>query len=99
MNVTCEAGPLWRRDVARWAERRASYVQSTRGIEHKYAVTLAFAELGFSSSGIAKRSQLTEPTVRAYLDELAGRFGEPAVYAKRPDEIGVEADIGGGADA
>jgi hypothetical protein len=97
--MTEAAGSLWREDFQRWAVRRAKYVQSARDIEYKYAITLAYSELGFSSSGIAKRSQLTEPTVRAYLDELAEQFGEPTVYAKRSGEIDVEADIGGGADA
>jgi hypothetical protein len=87
--------PLWRHDPARWAERRAQFVRSEYGLEYRRAITLAYSEIGFSSSGIAARTQFAEATVRGYLDELAAEFGEPAVWFRPPEEIGVEAELGG----
>lgn len=91
--------PLWRRDVARWTERRAQYLRSNYCIEYRHAITIAHAELGFSASGIAARTHFTETTVRGYLDELADRFCPAAVWTKHPDEIEIEAPLGGDPNA
>jgi DNA-binding CsgD family transcriptional regulator len=89
---------LWRSSPERWTERRSQYLESEYGLEERHAVTVAWSELGYSSSGIAERAGFAEGTVRAYLDELAESVGEAAVWAKRPDEIGVEAPLGGDGD-
>lgn len=92
--------PMWRHDPARWAERRAQHLRSAHDLDYRHAITLAYSELGFSSSGISARTQFAEATIRGYLDELAEQFGQAAVWAHHPDAIDIEADIGpGDADA
>lgn len=86
---------LWRSSPERWVERRSQYVESKHGLDERHAVTVAWSELGYSSSGIAKRAGFAEGTVRGYLEELAEELGEAAVWAKATEEIGVEAPVGG----
>jgi hypothetical protein len=86
--------PMWRDDPDRWAERRAQFIRREFELDYRHAITLAYSELGFSSSGIAARTQFTENTIRGYLDQLANDFGQAAVWAKLPDAIGIEAAIG-----
>ncbi len=87
--------PLWRSSPERWVERRSQYVESKHGLDERHAVTVAWSELGYSSSGIAKRAGFAEGTVRGYLEELAEELGEAAVWAKATGELGVEAPVGG----
>ncbi len=88
--------PMWRDDPARWAERRAQFIRSEYQLDYRHAITLAYSEIGFSSSGIAARTQFAENTVRGYLDEMADTFGQAAVWARHPDAIGLETNIGPG---
>lgn len=82
--------PLYRQDEQRWVERRAQYLQREYGLRDRLARTLAWSDLGYSSSGIAKRVDSTETTVRSYLDEATERFGPYAVWAKTETQLAID---------
>lgn len=89
-----EETPLWRRDEGRYAERRAEYLERTADLTEKKGRVLAYSELGYSSSGIAKRVDLAEATVKKHLEQLEVRFGPRTVCGRRPTEIDIVAEIG-----
>lgn len=61
-------------------EYRVAYVSARWNVSDNCAKALQLCELGFSSSGIATTLGVTEGTARKYIDELADKIGEPAVY-------------------
>lgn len=91
--------PLWVRRPDRWAERRTQYLEATYDLERRYALTIAYGELGYSSSGIASRTEFAENTVSGYLDEMSGPFFVGVGWAKRPETLEIDAELGrGGVD-
>jgi transposase len=88
--------PMWRESPERWAERRAQFIESEYDLEQRHAVTVAYSELGYSSSGIAKRTGFAEGTVRGYLDTLAEELGEAVLWAKRSDRLELDGELGPG---
>lgn len=92
MNGVVDGGsePLYRQDEQRWVDRRAQYLRREYGLRDRLARTLAWSDLGYSSSGIAKRVNSTESTVRGYFDEAAERFGPYAVWAKTETQLAID---------
>lgn len=80
--------PLHRRDPSRWVDRRSQYIVQEYGVRERLARAMSWSELGYSSPGIAKQLEVTEGTVRGYLDEIEERYGREAVYPKPADERG-----------
>lgn len=86
MTPVADAGetPLYRQDEQRWVDRRAQYLRREYGLRDRLARTLAWSDLGYSSSGIAKRR----------LDRVHGprvpRRGDRAVRAVR--RVGQDRD-------
>jgi transposase len=60
------------------------------------ARAVSWSELGYSSSGIAKRLEVTEGTARSYLDEIEERWETSAAFAKAESELAVETTVGSG---
>jgi predicted transcriptional regulator len=87
--------PLWRRDEHRFVALRSSYLTQTADLRDPVAEAVAWSELGYSESGIAKRVNRAEATVGTYLDDVAERYGAEAIYARTPEEIHVDADLPG----
>jgi len=85
----------WRDDEERWIDRRSQYLKRAAPLNDTQAEIIAWSELGYSSSGIAKKAELGETTVRSHLDEIAERFGASATWARRADKIDLEAPLGG----
>jgi len=69
-------------DDEKYAEARARYLERVADLPRKYGRTLAYSELGYSSSGIAKRLGKTAGTVKKYLDRLEDQYGREALYAR-----------------
>jgi hypothetical protein len=92
MNVVVDGGsePLYRHDEQRWVDRRAQFLQREYGLRDRRSRTLAWSDLGYSSSGIAKRVDSTESTVRGYLDEASERFGPYAAWAKTETQLAID---------
>jgi hypothetical protein len=75
-------------DDDRAATERARYLDRTTSLDRDHAEAVAYAELGYSDAGIAKRMPVTEATVTAWLDAVADRYGAEAVYPTPVDERG-----------
>jgi hypothetical protein len=88
--ATNGSAPLWREHEGRWVERRSGVLAARHGLRDAVAVTLAWSELGYSSSGIAKQAGTTQATVRDHFDVVEEVVGRGALLAKRPGELGVD---------
>lgn len=75
-------------DADRAAEERARYLARTTDLEHKHALAVAYAERGFSESGIADLMDSTAGTVGNYLDMVAEKYGPEAVHPTPADDRG-----------
>ena len=85
--------PKWEAEPERWAEERARYIDRTTDFDRTEAEIIAFAELGFSHSGIGKRVDVTESTVVAKFDEIDD-VDPTALLSRRPDELGRKRPVG-----
>jgi len=81
------------RDEDRWVERRAQFLKREYGLRRPIVEAAAWHELGYSSHGVADRVAVTEGTVRAYFEQIAEEFGEPALLVKLPGQLGVTAPL------
>lgn len=75
-------------DADRGAEKRARYLARTTDLEKKHALAVAYAERGFSESGIADLMDTTAGTVGNYLDMVAETYGPEAVHPTPADDRG-----------
>lgn len=75
----------------RRASRRAAYIESTTELSSIESEALAYSELGFSSSGIAKKLETTTGTVKTYLGRVIARFGPEATFVRL--EFDIERDL------
>lgn len=66
----------------RKATERARYIAQTTELTRSEAEVLAWSELGYSHSGIAKQADTSESTVKAYLERAGARYGLEALWAK-----------------
>jgi hypothetical protein len=88
--------PLHRRNPARWVDRRSQYLAQEYGVRERLARAVAWSELGYSSSGIGKRLDVTEGTARSYLGEIEERWGWSAAFARAEGELAIESKVGSG---
>ena len=82
-------------DEDRWVARRARLLERRDDLEAAVAEAIAWHELGYSSSGVAKYVSVTAPTVRSYLDDVEEQFGRAAASCRRRDRLAVDAPLGG----
>jgi hypothetical protein len=85
--------PKWDAEPERWAKERARYIRRTTDFDSTEAEIIAFAELGYSHSGIGKRVDVTESTVVAKFDEIDD-VDPTALLSRRPSELGRERPVG-----
>jgi hypothetical protein len=64
------------------ARVRGRYLASRHGLRDGVAKAVAYRELGWTASPIARKLDVGESTVRGWLDDIAGRFGERATETK-----------------
>ena len=74
---------------ARYADKRAEYLVRVTDLRKPVARGLAYRELGYTHSGIAKHCDVAEGTVSAWMADVADRFGERALET-RPQSDPVE---------
>lgn len=73
----------------RYADRRAEYVSRVTDLRESVARALGYRELGYTHSGIAKRCDVTEATVDAWMADIADQYGKRALET-RPQSDPVE---------
>lgn len=78
-------------DDERLAERRAQYLRRTTQWSgedgRSVALALAYRQLGYSHSGIAKRVGVGESTVASYMAEVAGTYSESVTETSLPSAL------------
>lgn len=77
----------------RLAHERARYLEATTELRPVEADAVAFSELGYSTSGIAKQIDSGESTAATYLERAIARFGPEAAHARATSELATDADL------
>jgi hypothetical protein len=85
--------PKWEAEPERWARERARYVHRVTDFDRTEAEIIAFAELGYSHSGIGKHADVTESTVVSKFDEIDD-VDPTALFSRRPDELELKSPVG-----
>ena len=72
---------------------RTSFLTRKYDLRDEAAQTIAWCELGYSSSGIAKRVGVTDDTVAKYMETIEERFGVEALYAQVEEQRETSAPL------
>jgi len=83
------------KETTTFDEYRVGYVSARWDVSDNCAKALQLCELGYSSSGIATKLDVTEGTASGYIDQLADKIGEPAVYPVTSASDKTDLDIWG----
>ena len=71
----------------RIAHDRARYLETTTELRAKEAYAVAWSELGYSSSGIAKQIDRGASTVSTYLERAIAQYGPEAAHARASFDV------------
>jgi len=77
----------------RIAHERARYLEATTDLRAAEADAVAYAELGYSTSGIADHIDRGASTVSTYLERAIAAYGPAAVHARRPSALATDDDL------
>lgn len=70
-----------------YATARGRYLErAAPDLSKRQAKALAYREIGYSTGGIARKMETGEPTVKAYLETVAERFGRRALETRPQSE-------------
>lgn len=72
-----------------YVEERARYLKRATRLKSTESLALAYREMGYSRSGIAKRLDITEQTALDYIESISEHYSEDAVES-RPQSNPVE---------
>jgi len=77
-------------DEHRQARKRAQYLARTTELDPDKCLVLAYSEMGYTTHGISniKHVDVTQPTVKQWLNDIADTFGILAVMPKMPEDRG-----------
>jgi DNA-binding CsgD family transcriptional regulator len=64
----------------REARERGRYIERTTDLNEREARTAAYSKLGFSASGVSKRTGYSEGTIKTYLERVAVAYGFDTAY-------------------
>jgi hypothetical protein len=70
----------------REARERGRYLDATTDLAKREAHTVAYSELGFSTSGTADRTEYGEGSIERYLERAAVKYGHEAIVPKTADD-------------
>lgn len=73
-------------DVQRYATQRGRYLARTTDLRKPEAKAIAYAEQGFSINGISKKLDVSESTVKDYLERAMAQYGLEIAETLLPDE-------------
>jgi hypothetical protein len=85
-----DADPYPYADVDHTATARAARLRNGTALSDLEALAVAYSNLGFSASGIAKRTGRTEGTIRQYLERAAAGYGLSVIETPGPSEWSLE---------
>jgi len=78
---------MTRSDHERLAHERAQFLQRQTDLRPNEAKALAWSELCYSTSGIAKQIDSNPSTVGDYLDRAVAQYGPEAAYARASFDV------------
>lgn len=84
----------WRDDPERWATERGRFIKRTTQLDDTDAEIVAYAELGFSSAGIAKKIELGHSTVKSHFEEIKDNAVTSVLMTRKPDQLAIRSPIG-----
>lgn len=73
-------------NLEREARERGRYLKRTSDLTEREAHTVAYSELGFSTSGTAKRTGYGKGSIERDLERAAVKYGHEAIEPKPDDE-------------
>lgn len=79
----------------RWARHRARYLERGTDLRYPEALALAYSELGYTRSAIARKDPLdtTKSTVKSYHERIAAQYGIHTLNAKHPGEFDRQTEL------
>ena len=77
----------------RIAHERARYLETTTELREREADAVAWSELGYSSSAIAKQIDSGASTVSAYLERAIAAYGPEAAHARASTDLATDDDL------
>ncbi len=83
----------WRTDPDRWVKHRSRYIERTTDFDNTDAEVIAWAELGYSHSGIAAEVAISASSVKSRMSDIDEQDAT-ALLTRRPEEIEVESSVG-----
>jgi hypothetical protein len=87
----------WADDEPRWGKLRAKYIAQTTAFDETESIIIAWAELGFTHSGIAEFSELdlTRSTVKSRMGEITETEDvEAPLWTRQPDRLLIQSPVG-----
>lgn len=83
----------WESDPERWAKHRSRYIERTTNFDSTESEIIAWAELGYSHSGISMHTDVGTSTVKSRMGDIDEQK-PTALLTRRPGEIEVESPVG-----
>ena len=77
-------------DIDHTATARAARLRNGTSLSDHEALAVAYSNLGFSTSGIAKRTGRSEGTIQQYLDRAAAGYGLSVIETPAPHSWELE---------
>jgi hypothetical protein len=81
----------------RWAKHRSPYIERTTDFDSTDAEVIAWAELGYSHSGIAKKIDISRSATKSRMDRIDEAFDcdcDSALWTRHPESIAVQSPVG-----
>jgi len=83
----------WESDPERWAKHRSRYIKRTTDLDTTASLIIAWAELGYSHSGIGTHTDVGVSTVKSRMNDI-DEEDPTALLTRLPDEIQVNSPVG-----
>jgi hypothetical protein len=83
----------WESDPERWTKHRSRYIERTTDFDSTASEIIAWAELGYSHSGISMYTDVGMSTVKSRMTDIDEQ-DPTALLTRRPGEIEVESSVG-----
>jgi hypothetical protein len=87
----------WRTDPDRWVKHRSRYIERTTDFDNTDAEVIAWAELGYSHSGIAQEIDISRSATKSRMERIDDQFDcdyDSALWSRWADNIAVQSPVG-----
>lgn len=84
---------LWNNDPDQWAKKRSRYIKRACEFDDTDAKIIAWAELGYSHSGITKQVDICKSTVRSRMSDI-DEIDDTALWSRLPRELEIQSPVG-----